>query len=59
MQRSAYADHEERYIAFLRSPYRCKKCRERFWAVRRKVWRGMIWTFVLFVVIGLAMVVGE
>lgn len=40
VQRSAYADHEERYIAFLKSPYRCKKCRERFWAVSRKLWRG-------------------
>jgi hypothetical protein len=56
VQRSAYADHEERYASFLKTPYRCKRCRERFWAVSRKVWRIGIGTLVLFVLLVVAAV---
>lgn len=50
VQRSAFEDQEEQYLFFLKSPYRCKACGVRFWAVSRKV-RRLIISIAVFLVL--------
>ena len=46
---SYFEDHEERYLFLLKSPYRCKDCGLRVWAVGRKVRRLTISVVVLLI----------
>ena len=50
-RRSSYVDYEEQYLHFLRSPYRCKQCGERFWVISHRVRRMMMAALVLLVLL--------